>query len=133
MLLFNENVFDGFVVGTGNLYTSASLNDVLGSADNLTVIGAVLAAKGGDFDVNFQLQVEHSFDGTRWMNLPGSSGLVISLELGDLVSGMDNLLPPWAMNRFGTAVAAAFVRIKFGFVGTSPSGHVRLFASGHTA
>ena len=126
MIVFRAKLFDGFLKGTGNVYTQTADSELLGSVERLT-IGMVFNGVTGT-SPTFTLQLENSPDGTRWMNqsaTPEYDNVGIS---GD--SSGNSVV--WTTNFGSTTVTiGGYLRIRLALGGGSPSGYLRLWAVGH--
>lgn len=124
MLVFFEKVFDGFLSGTANVYTQTELSELLGSADHLDI--AIQARGVAGTSPTLTIQLENSFDGTRWQNRTVNPEVnALSLNAGD------NPLQVYAdSSQIPTALGRLRFRIALG--GTTPSGVFQIWASGRS-
>lgn len=127
MLIFRAKLFDGFLKGTGNIYTQTADAELLGAVERIS-LGVVFTGVAGT-SPTFTLQFENSPDGTRWMNqnpTPELSAVSITPISGDTSFEV-------VTNKASTAVPIAnYVRLRFALGGTSPSGYLRLWAVGRS-
>ena len=126
MHVFKAKVFDGFVNGTGSVYTQTAHAELLGRVERLS-FGAVVSAVTGT-NQHLTVQIENSPDGTRWMN---QSTAGPEMDVGPLNSG-DNLMQWRANNTSTTVPMPGFVRMRIAFTGTSPAGYIRLWVAGRS-
>ena len=121
MLAFRAKLFDGFLKGTGSVYTQTADAGLLGAVERITV-GLIFNGVTGT--ANLTLQFENSPDGTRWINQSPTAEIdALPLSTGDSFE--------WTTNLGSREVPiGGFVRIRLALGGTSPSGHVRLWVVG---
>jgi hypothetical protein len=124
MLVFRVKLFDGFLKGTGSVFTQTADSELLGSVERVTlglVWNSVTVSSG---DATITLQFENSPDGTRWINQNVTPELNAELvSLGNSVQYTTNLGST-------TVATAGFVRVRLAMGGASPSGYLRLWAIG---
>ena len=127
MLIFRTKLFDGFLRGTGNVYTQTADAELLGAVERIS-LGVVFTGVAGT-SPTFTLQFENSPDGTRWVNqnaTPELNAVSITPASGDTRFEI-------ATNMSSTAVPIAnYIRLRFTLGGTSPSGYLRLWAVGRS-
>ena len=125
MLLFFEKIFEGYIAGTSNVYTHTALGELLGSAESLSIYGQASSATGTSPTLTIQL--EQSFDGTRWANQRTTAELSMVLA-----SGSDQVIGAFPSSFLPLVPALSFVRLRMTLGGTAPATFLRLYASGHT-
>ena len=124
MLVFREKLFDGFLRGSGNVYTQTADADLLSAADRVTV-GLVLSAVTGT-DPSITVQFENSPDGTRWMNQSASPEVD-----GTTIPGSEFVV--WGTNEGSRTIPiAGYVRLRIALGGTSPAAYLRLWVIGRS-
>jgi hypothetical protein len=125
MLISNLVLFDGYVAGTGNVYSRWEDNDELGRVDALTIGGYTAQATGTNPTIT--VQVEQSFDDVRWLNRNSTaevSAATLSTSAETPFGGADG-------SRL-TRPTLAYARIRITLGGTGSVGaYVRVWASGH--
>lgn len=83
MLVFSEKVFEGYLSGAQSVYTDTVYADMLGSVDKLHIAGYADNPTGSP---SLTVQIEHSPDGTRWMNR-NATPEVNAVALGTISGG----------------------------------------------
>jgi len=123
MRLFHELVWEGYVSGSAAVYSKHGLEALLGSADQLSFAGYAAGITGTS--PTLSVQVEQSFDGIRWSNRnlnPELNSLALSTSAETNFAGWDG--------NPSARPTAAFARLRIALGGTSPAGHVRIWATG---
>jgi hypothetical protein len=124
MLVFRAKLFDGFLKGTGSVYTQTADAELLGSVERVT-IGMVFDGVTGT-GLSFTLQFENSPDGTRWMNQSATPEYSLSLSTGKSFV--------YTTNYGSTTVPiGGYVRLRMALSGSSPAGYLRLWAVGRSS
>lgn len=123
MLVFRTKLFDGFMKGTGSVYTQTTDSALLGSVERLT-LGLVFSAVTGA-SPSLVLQLENSPDGTRWMNQSVTPEYNMSISSGDSLVYVTNFSPT-------TVPIAGHVRIRVAFGNAAHAGYLRLWAVGRS-
>jgi hypothetical protein len=115
MLLFNQQVFDEIITGTGTTWFSGvQYNTLLGSADHLLLMGYVTSVTGTSPTVTQGW--EHSADGQEWVTNTVSP--VAISEGTKLLTPVYGYLP--------------YMRLRITLGGTNPSCRLRFMAAGRT-
>jgi hypothetical protein len=125
MRIFHRLVFDGYVNGTANVYSDPTLSTLLGSIDQLA-IGGYTTQVSGSGPPTVTVQVEHSFDNIRWQNRNTAAEVnasTLSTTAETPFGGNDG--DPTLRPRL------EFVRLRIALGGTSPTGQVRVWVTGH--
>lgn len=122
MLTFAQSAFDGYVVGTGNVYSLTDISELLGSTDVLHVSAVALAVTGTN--PTLTVQIENSFDGTRWQNQSSTA------ELNAQSLGAGDNAPFFFVTSSSPLGRAARVRLRIALGGTSPTALLRIRAAG---
>src|SRR5690349_17722063 len=123
MRIFQAKVFDGYIRGTGAVFTQTADSELIGSAERL-VFYAVMNGVSGT-SPSLTIQLENSPDGTRWLNQ----------ATGPEVSAMLN---PGDNSAYGTSAQsttipmAAYIRMRITLGGTDPGGYLRLWLNGRS-
>jgi hypothetical protein len=123
MRIFNQLVFDGFVSGTGTVYSDSQHDALLGLADQLSISGYTAQVVGTSPTIS--VQVEHSFDQRHWLNRntpPEINGTALTLGAETNIQGQDG--NPTARPTL------AFARLRITLGGTTPNAQVRLWVTG---
>jgi hypothetical protein len=124
MRVFNQLVFDGYVSGTGAVYTDRVHDALLGSSDQLTISGYSGQVTGTNPTVT--CQVEGSFDQQRWQNRNATAEVnAVSLS----TSGETNFQGQDGAPTARPTLAFARLRIVMGGGGT-PSAQLRIWVTG---
>jgi len=121
MRSFVVKAFDAYVSGTTNVYSPNDLAEQLGGADSLC--GSVLVVFPSGTGPTLTIQMEHSFDGTRWTNLDSQP----ELPTKTLVSGEDSA---YTFKNNDTIPMLSHVRLRIVLGGTSPSANVQVWLCG---
>ncbi len=109
-------VFDEFVTGTNTTwYSPATLNETLGQADWLTVIGVVTNASGASASAD--VRIDTSSDGRNWVDVGGFT----------IASLTEN-----AMGQGQFVQGLSYVRLRITLAGTSPACRLRIGATGRS-
>jgi hypothetical protein len=120
MLRFWKKVFDDYINGTQAIYTSNDVAELLGSVDHLTLSPQVDSLSGG---ATLTVQVEHSPDGSRWMNRNTAAEFTTNLVAGNAT------FQPVSDGSSDTRPTLPFVRIRMQ-LGSAQSGLLRLWVAG---
>lgn len=130
MRLFHQLVFDGYVAGSsGNVYSDCAFDELLGSADQLS-IGGYSAMAIGPAGVQLTVQVEQSFDQDEqhWLNrntTPEIASTNLSTTGQTTFAGRDGDLT--------TRVTLGYARLRIALNGsTTPSAQVRIWVTGRS-
>jgi hypothetical protein len=126
MRKYNVRAFDDFVHTTATVYSTTDFNEVLGSADQLSLFAVVDSYSGAAGAPNITVQIQHSGDGRNWVNKNPAAeinGAPIGAGMTAVASGSDG----------GTNPALGLIRlaVSLAAIGAAPPGaHVRIWACG---
>jgi len=115
MLLFNQQVFDEIITGTGlTWFTGAQYSTMLGSADHLIIMGYLTSVSGTSPTITQGWY--HSADGQNWV--------VNTVAPVAISEGVKLLTPVYGY--------LPYMRITLALGGTSPACRVKLHVAGRT-
>jgi hypothetical protein len=126
MRKYNVRAFDDFVHGTSTVYSTADFNEVLGSADQLSLFAVVDSYSGAAGAPNITVQIQHSGDGRNWVNKNPAAeinGAAIGAGITAVAGGSDGGTNP-ALGLIRLAISLAAVGM------APPNAHVRIWACG---
>jgi hypothetical protein len=128
MRIFNELVFNGYVAGTGSVFSDARFHDLLGLADQLSLGGYTAQVTVGSGTPTLTVEIEQSFDKVRWQPRSENPEIdAVTLLTGaneTIVRGHDGDPNPPVLSRL------AFVRLRITLGVNNPAAQVRIWATG---
>lgn len=122
MRLFHELVFQRSVSGTEAAYSELQYNDLLGRADELTIVG--FAEQAGGTAPTVTIRVQDSFDNDRWAYRNATA---------EISQGIGGASPFVGISSDGTGTAILqFARLRIALGGTSPSARLVIWVTGRS-
>lgn len=126
MDVFNLKIYDDYVSGTQAVYTPTMLSETLGSADRIAC--AVYTRSGSGTSPTITVQVEQSFDGSRWQNQSATP----ELNNSPVGVGIDTYRFIVSDPTGAGVPGLQFIRLRITLGGTSPACILQMWAVGRT-
>jgi hypothetical protein len=124
MRIFSELVFNGYVVGTAEVFSEEKFQDLLGLADSISIGGYTAQVSASSGTPTLTVQIQQSFDRFRWQSrnsTPEISAATLFTGANETkVHGYDA----------GRIARLGFARLRITLAGNSPAGQVRIWAIG---